>query len=89
VADREIALPAGVAGVARGEGLGDGQAVAKGQQRAGEVALGDEHVADLLVADRKIALPAGIVGVARGEGLGDGQAVAKGKQRVKISLFVS
>jgi len=56
-------------------------AVAKGQQRAGEVALGDEHVADLVVADREIALPGGIVGVPRGEGLADGQAVAKGLQR--------
>ena len=33
----------------------------------GQVSLGHEHVANLLVADREIALPAGVIGIGLGE----------------------
>ena len=65
VRDRQIALPAGIAGVGLGQALGDGEAVAEGFQRLGEIALRHQHVADLVIGDREIALPAGIARVGR------------------------
>jgi hypothetical protein len=60
VADREIALPLGIAGVGFGQALGNGEAVGIGFQRGFEIALRDLHAADIVVADREIALPARI-----------------------------
>ena len=63
VRHRQIALPAGVAGIGLSQALGDGEAVAIGFQRAGQVALGHLHVAHLVVRHRQIALPAGVSGI--------------------------
>ena len=45
VGHRQIALPAGVAGIGPGEPLGDGEAVLVGLQRLRQVALRHQHVA--------------------------------------------
>ena len=66
--DGEVALPPGIGGIARGEGLGNGKAGLVGIKRAGEIALSAKDIADLDVRDDEIALPSGIGGVARGEG---------------------
>ena len=44
-----------------------------GASAAAQVALGDLHVADLVVADREVALPAGVAGVGGGQALADRQ----------------
>ena len=70
VADREIALPARIAGVGLRQALANGEAVGIGFQRGFEIALRHLHVADLVVADREIALPARIAGVGLRQALG-------------------
>ena len=67
IADRQVALPARVAGVGFGEARYDGQAVAVGFQSLGQVALRFPNVANLLVRLREIALPARVAGVGGGE----------------------
>ena len=52
----EIALPSGIAGVGRGQAFADGEAVAEGFQRVGQIALRHQHVADLAIGDGEIAL---------------------------------
>ena len=56
-------MPFGVSRITRRQGLGDVQAGAKCRQRCGQVALGDEDAADLVVADREVALPLLAVGL--------------------------
>ena len=83
-------LPAGIAGVGLGQAVADGEAVAVGFQRLGEIALRHLHVADLLVGDGEIALPAGIAGIGLGQALADGEAVAVGFQRLgEVALRLS
>src|SRR5215510_15032367 len=60
-----------VAGVGPGEALEDGVRGLVGIERGGEVALGAEHVADLVVRQGQVALPAGVAGVGPGEALED------------------
>ena len=55
VRDREIALPAGIAGVGLGQALCNREAVAVGLQRRRQIALLHQHVADFLVGDREIS----------------------------------
>ena len=69
VRHRQIALPAGVAGIGLRQPLSDGEAVAIGFQPAGKVALGHLHIAHPVVRDREIALPAGIGGIGRASAL--------------------
>ena len=49
VRQRQIALPAGVAGIGLRHPLNDGEAVATGVERSRKVALCHLHVADFLV----------------------------------------
>ncbi len=49
VRHREIALPAGVAGIGLRQAVSDRGAIGKGLERAGEVALRDLHVADFVL----------------------------------------
>src|SRR5262245_1109102 len=56
VADREIALPAGIAGVGFGQTLCNGEAVGIGFERGGKIALRLLHTADRLVGDIKCRL---------------------------------
>ena len=87
VRHRQIALPAGVAGIGLRQPLGDGEAVAVGLERAGKVALRHLHVANSLVRHRQIALPAGVAGIGLRQPLGDGEAVAVGLERAgKVAL---
>ena len=67
VVHREIALPARVVGVDLRQTFSDGEAVAEGFQRVGQVALRDQNVADLFVGDREIALPAGVARIGLGQ----------------------
>ena len=53
-------LPVGIAVIDRGEALPDGMAVAVSLERFLELALLQQHVADLLVRNRQIAPPPGI-----------------------------
>jgi hypothetical protein len=68
---RQISLPAGVAGIGGGEALPDGEGGAIAVEGLGEVALGAEHVADLVLRNREVALPAGVAGIGRGSALAD------------------
>ena len=40
----------------------------------GQVALGHQHIAHLVIGDGEIALPSGVVGIGLGEALADGEA---------------
>ena len=64
VRHRQIALPAGVAGIGLSPAGRDGEAVAVGLERAGKVALRHLHVADLVVRHRQIALVVGALRIA-------------------------
>ena len=44
-----------------------------GGERVGDVALVNEHVADLDVRDGQVALPSGVFGVGLGEAFSDGE----------------
>ena len=83
MADREVALPQGIAGIARCEGLPDGEAGLIGVERPGLVPARHAYVADPFVAGRQVALPLGIAGVARCEGLTDGEAGLIGVGRAR------
>ena len=64
VRHRQIALPAGVAGIGLRQPLSDGEAVAVGLERAGKVALRHLHIANLLVRHRQLALEVRASGIA-------------------------
>jgi hypothetical protein len=51
-------------GAGGGEALGYGERGLEAVEGSREIALGDEHVADLGVSDRQITLPSGVVGSA-------------------------
>ena len=59
MADREVALPFGVGGIAAGERFGNGERGTVGRKRAVAIALREQHVADPVMADREVALVAG------------------------------
>ena len=63
------------------QAVGDREAVGKGLERAGEVALRDLHVADLVVRHREIAPPAGVAGIGLRQAVEDREAVGKGLER--------
>ena len=89
VRHRQVALPAGIAGVGLGQTLGDGERRAVALQRPRQVALGPQHVADLLVRHRQVALPAGIAGVGLGQAISHGlrlQIVGLGRRQVATLL---
>jgi hypothetical protein len=52
VTDAKIKLPLGVARIGFRQPLCNGEAIAVGLERAGEIALRDLHVADLVVGHR-------------------------------------
>ena len=58
-----VMLPVGISGVGGGEAFSDGQRGLVARQRRRDVALSEEHVADLFLRDKEAALRAGIVRV--------------------------
>ena len=69
VADRQVALPAGVGRVGGGQPGADVQAGLVGGAGGGQVPGRDRDIAELVVADRQVALPFGVGGVGGGPGL--------------------
>ena len=78
---RQIALPACVARIGLGQPFGDGKRGAVARQRGGQIALGNLHVADLVVRHRQIALPACVARIGLGQPFGDGKRGAVARQR--------
>ena len=62
MSDGEVALPAGVGRVDRGEALEDGEGFAERGQRLVQPALRLQDVADLGMSDGELALPAALDG---------------------------
>ena len=81
VRHREIALPAGVAGIGLRQPVKEDEAAAVGFQRARKVALRDLHVADPVVRHRQVALPAGVAGIGFRQPVSDRRAVLIGLER--------
>ena len=71
-----------VAGVRGSPALGKGEAGAIGLQRLQQIALADQHVADVVIGDEEIALRLRVAGVRGRPALGDGEAGAIGFQRL-------
>ena len=82
MSDGEVALPAGVGRVGRGEALEDGEGFAERGQRLVEAALRLPDVADPGMSDGEVALPVGVGRVGRGEALEDGEGFAERGQRL-------
>ena len=76
VRHREIALPAGVAGIGVRQARADREAVAIRFERLAGVTLFGLHVADFIVRHREIALPAGVAGIGFRQTIGNREAVA-------------
>ena len=85
--DREVALPAGVAGVRLRQTLSDRERGLVAGQRRRQVALRLLHVADLVVRDREVALPAGVAGVRLRQTLADRErGLVAGQRRRQVAL---
>ena len=90
VRDREVALPAGVAGVRFGQALGYRVQGPVARQRRRQVALRLLHVADLVVRGREVALPAGVAGVRFRQALGyrvQGPVARQRRRQVALRLL--
>ena len=85
MADAEVALVFGVAGVGGGEPLADGEGGAVVLVGGGGVADGHGQVPELVVADAEVALVFGVAGVGGGEPLGDGEVGAVVRSAVVVS----
>jgi len=82
MSDGEIALPASVGGVGRGEALQDGKVFVESGQRVVLAALLLMDAADSGMSDGESVLPASVGGIGRGEALGYGEVFAETGQRV-------
>ena len=71
-----MALPAHIAGVGRGQSLGDGEARPIILDRFGEAALRPQRVAGFLVGHRQIMLPPGMLRIDGDQLFADGQPIA-------------
>ena len=69
--NRQVALPAGVARIGLRQVFSDVHGGSVAVERTGEIALLDQHVADLLVRYRPVALPAGVARIGLRKALGD------------------
>ncbi len=78
---RQIALPAGVVGLARDQRLHDALVRLILGERRHQLPLRLVHAANLVVRHRQIALPVGVVGGIAHESAGDVMAFAVGSQR--------
>ena len=87
MSDGEVALPADVGGVGRGEALEDDEVFAESGQRVVEAALLPMDVANSGIGDGEVALPADVGGVGRGEALRDGEVFAESGQRLVEAAF--
>ena len=83
VTHRKVALPAGISGIGFGEPVGNGEGGLVAVERGREVALFDEHVADVAMRDTELALSAGISWVGFGQLVSDCKPVAQGFQRFR------
>ena len=81
VADRQVALPPGVARIGGGQLLGDRDAGLVARERGLQIALGLLHFADLFMADRQVALPPGIARIGRDQLLADRDAGLVARER--------
>src|SRR5215831_15028204 len=87
MSDGEVAPPAGVGRVERGEALKDGEGFTERSQRLVQLALRLQDVADPVMSDGEVALPAGVGRVERGEALKDGEGFTeRGQRLVQVAL---